>query len=163
MMLAFFLFNMEADVVKKLIQEKWKTSPMIARIAKPAGRKIACESLPPDREKTIWSGMNTIFSNPLKRLVFPEYYKLTSHRVYKSASAYFHHGTMLEVIDLSAIDRVETWQHPIHKILGINVGDIHIKAEIRSMVWHSVTRYRLVADLIQVAARELTRTFRPRW
>jgi hypothetical protein len=136
---------------------------MMGRIARLAERKNACKPFPPEGEQTIWTGMNTLLSNPLKRLLFPEYYKLTSYRVYKSASAHFHQGTMLEVIDLSEIDRVETWQNPIHKIFGIDIGDIHIKAEIRSMVWHSVTRYRLVADLIQAGARELTRTFRPRW
>ena len=105
------------------------------------------------KERTIWSGSNSLFTNPVKRILAPEFYKISNYRIYKSKSIVFRLGSKTESMELFRITSVEVDQGPYQKIVGLGAGDIYIYSPGREVVWHSVPFCKSIEDKIWDAVR----------
>ena len=103
------------------------------------------------KERTLWRGANSVLTNPLGRVIKPEFYRITSMRLYKSSSNAFRLGSDTQSLELFRITSVRVCQGPYQKVVGLGAGDIVVEAPDRQMVWRSVPRCKKVESRIWAA------------
>ncbi len=75
------------------------------------------------KEKTLWRGSNSVLTNPFGRVIKPEFYKITTARLFKSRSNAFRLGSNTESMELFRITSVRVDQGPYQKVVGLGAGD----------------------------------------